>query len=741
MNSRTFNFLLRCKDWLFAFVLSVGSFGKRIIINTVSFFVDIVMFLVNFFASIFAPVIAKVMFSNNTFIKFCSFLRLDRYLLKYASNESQSKVIALYPAKVEFASDWFRHQKELVEPAIRQDISLLKYVTCYYDFIEVDLTNLEYASISGQKHIIGLHPTYIEYASDEIKADREVVLAAVTQKGMVLKCLPPEFERDKGILLAAVRQNGLAFEYLPKASKTDKKLVLAAINQNGLAFEKLPEFWQGEREIALAAVSQNGLALKQLPAKFQEDKGVVLAAVSQNGLVLKDLLESFKTDIDVTLAAINQNGLVFKFISEKLKEEKEIAMAAVKQRGRALRHLPTKFKEDRDVVLAAVTQYGGALEFASKGLRADREIVLIAVATEGLALYDVCSEGPDGTTIDWQRDREIVTAAVKQCDSVIRCVGGQYGNELRDDEEIAISAVAGNGLNFNYLGRKARRNRDVMIAALSRAPGEESKAQEIKFMEDAQPDDSMRQEAEYITTINKNYIVCKVSGTFVVRSSKDNIGPVLRFLYLYKEKSAADKLDIIHEMLSNPSVVRTLAWQLFRTLKNQEDSPSGGSSWWRRSTQDEKYPFIHHPDYAAISRLLSLEGIREFMQENLLELLCKDGKLDGFKAKFIERINIDTVLRSDVLNFMSKSFALSTAGLFSSNGSSDGFIARNIKGADDKIFAKLLIELEPRNFLKLKNIMSAPDSLGATRANANGHFQVRNVSEHSGVMMPNGGVR
>jgi hypothetical protein len=49
----------------------------------------------------------------------------------------------------------------------------------------------------------------LQYASDDLKADKEVVLAAVTQNGNALQYASEDLKADKEVVLAAVTQNGM----------------------------------------------------------------------------------------------------------------------------------------------------------------------------------------------------------------------------------------------------------------------------------------------------------------------------------------------------------------------------------------------------------------------------------------------------------------------------------------------------------------------------------------------------
>ena len=76
--------------------------------------------------------------------------------------------------------------------------------------------------------------------------------------------------------------------------RADKKVVLAAVQQNGTTLEYASEEMRGDKEVVLAAVQQNGNgALKYASAEMRADKEVVLALkafvlaeVQQEGFIL-----------------------------------------------------------------------------------------------------------------------------------------------------------------------------------------------------------------------------------------------------------------------------------------------------------------------------------------------------------------------------------------------------------------------------------------------------------------------
>jgi len=117
-------------------------------------------------------------------------------------------------------------------------------------------------------------------ASNELKGDREIVLAAVKQIGSALRWASEELKGDREIVLAAVKQNGSVLEYANQELRGNREVVLAAVEQNGLALRHANQELRGDREIVLAAGQQNGGALRWASRDLQTDRKIVFAALN-----------------------------------------------------------------------------------------------------------------------------------------------------------------------------------------------------------------------------------------------------------------------------------------------------------------------------------------------------------------------------------------------------------------------------------------------------------------------------
>lgn len=59
------------------------------------------------------------------------------------------------------------------------------------------------------------------YASKSLRDDKDMVLTAVSTKGIILKYASKRLRQDKDVAIAAVKQNKKAFEYIDDSIKNE----------------------------------------------------------------------------------------------------------------------------------------------------------------------------------------------------------------------------------------------------------------------------------------------------------------------------------------------------------------------------------------------------------------------------------------------------------------------------------------------------------------------------------------
>ncbi|CAE7365281.1 CPK26 [Symbiodinium natans] len=91
--------------------------------------------------------------------------------------------------------------------------------------------------------------------SEELRGDREIVLAAVESCGWALEFASSLLRTDPSVVLRAVRSDALALEFASEALRRDSGIVLEAVSRNGWALCFASEELRRSREIVMAAVA------------------------------------------------------------------------------------------------------------------------------------------------------------------------------------------------------------------------------------------------------------------------------------------------------------------------------------------------------------------------------------------------------------------------------------------------------------------------------------------------------
>ena len=127
----------------------------------------------------------------------------------------------------------------------------------------------------------------LRYASKILRADKDIVLAAVTEYGLAYKYASDELKADASIIavykaylitntkLSYVRQ---AFINNTNTLETDKELVLAMVTQDGLLLKYASDTLKADKEVVLAAIKQNKSALRFASDTLKTNKNSVLMA-------------------------------------------------------------------------------------------------------------------------------------------------------------------------------------------------------------------------------------------------------------------------------------------------------------------------------------------------------------------------------------------------------------------------------------------------------------------------------
>jgi len=150
--------------------------------------------------------------------------------------------------------------------AIQKDSNLLKFAS---NELRVD--------DSFAKAAVGSNPLALEFASETVKADRDIVLAAVKKNGAVLQFASEQLRTDENCELAAVLCSPLALEFTSGKTRGDRSIVRDAVTKDGNVLQYAADELRKEKDIILTAVRTTPSSLRFALGGMNQDKECLLA--------------------------------------------------------------------------------------------------------------------------------------------------------------------------------------------------------------------------------------------------------------------------------------------------------------------------------------------------------------------------------------------------------------------------------------------------------------------------------
>jgi len=298
--------------------------------------------------------------------------------LRYASAQlKDDEEVVFFAIKehiqaLEFASHRLKGNKRIVMACMRQQQVYTSY------------THMGVANDNGYLTLP------IHYTSAIIKADRDVIMAAVGIEGLTLRFASENLQSNKEIVMRAVRNSGTALEYASDALKLNEEIVTEAIKQDGMALSFSPTY-MGRIDLCKLAVQSNPRIFGVMNY-YHDDKEIALLAVgndpsgSGEDLMMEFVSDDLKKDRDVVMKAVTTNGFSLAFVDESLQDDETVVTAAINENGRSLQFASPRLKKDRGIVMTAITQdeeTGPAILDADPSFNNDRDALMSAIEHDG----------------------------------------------------------------------------------------------------------------------------------------------------------------------------------------------------------------------------------------------------------------------------------------------------------------------------------------------------------------------
>ena len=416
-------------------------------------------------------------------------LRHDRQFILDAMN--------VEPWVFTYLDEEFRNDRELAMLAVQRRGGALSYLS-------KELQN-DREIVLNAVNVLGCA---LEYASAKLKNDREIVLTAISNNGSALRYASPELQNDYEMILLAVKKDGLILQLINEELRNDRNIILNAIDNTDdeergcrsdydetQAFCLASASLQADRSFVLDAVKINGLVLQFVNEIFLNDYEIIYEAVKNTAEALAYVSDKFRNKREIILAAASNHegdeSKVFKYASPEFYDDREIILKSILSGKLTLAYASDNIKDDYEIVLAAVKKWPQEFIYASENLRNNREVLAEMFQSEML-----CTETILAYLNDTLRDdRQIVLAAIKhdpsdliyvserlrrdpEIISVARDHEDEYvyvthliNNELCNDRDVALNAIANNQYSLEMLSDDLRDNKEIVMAAVKNADG------------------------------------------------------------------------------------------------------------------------------------------------------------------------------------------------------------------------------------------------------------------------------
>lgn len=130
--------------------------------------------------------------------------------------------------------------------------------------------------------IVQKDPWAFALLDPQFRDDREIVMAAVEQEGLMLEHASERLQNDHAVVLAAVRQDGYAFHFASEALHDDEAVVMQMLLSDSKPFSTVSARLRADPLIAITAVKQNPAHIEYLAPELQTHP--VLLYIEKHGL-------------------------------------------------------------------------------------------------------------------------------------------------------------------------------------------------------------------------------------------------------------------------------------------------------------------------------------------------------------------------------------------------------------------------------------------------------------------------
>ncbi|WP_422442402.1 MULTISPECIES: DUF4116 domain-containing protein [unclassified Endozoicomonas] len=200
---------------------------------------------------------------------------------------------------------------------------------------------LHHFLLSNRHYSIGLIEYFYPHLRDQyfiIKPSRDYTLTFDVPPSQSLSDI-------KGTVKKALVKDGL--EYVSQRIRSDKELVLEAVTGHPSNLKYASQELRNDKQVVIAAVTQRGCCLIDASSKLQDDDDVVKAAIKQSPDALEYASERIRRDKSIISSVIKQGVCHLRYVSKTLLNDREYMLDLIAEYPGAFKHAAYRLKNDQ----------------------------------------------------------------------------------------------------------------------------------------------------------------------------------------------------------------------------------------------------------------------------------------------------------------------------------------------------------------------------------------------------------
>lgn len=219
--------------------------------------------------------------------------------------------------------------------------------------------------------------------------DQDIVIEAIKTYGDNIKTyLNKKIFNDKSFLIRTITETNFDFEEYLTHFLDDREIILAAVKKRGLLLGHASKKLQNDYDIVYASVENNWESLKFASPELQENVDIAKIYIKSNNYSnLTHISSKLKKDKEFILPFIKINGKLLKYVGDNLKEDYDIVKNAMISDLNSLRYASPKLKRDCEFMLELISINEKALKYVHKDLLSDPVFMVRSTNSYQLTLF------------------------------------------------------------------------------------------------------------------------------------------------------------------------------------------------------------------------------------------------------------------------------------------------------------------------------------------------------------------